>query len=52
MIVTNIYLPFLCHILLPLMYIFAVDDFYCVLMPVCREEVVTSKSGRILILNQ
>ena len=52
MIVTIIYLPFWCHILLSLLYMIAVNDFYCVLMPMCREEVVTSKSGGILNLNQ
>ena len=48
MIVTNIYLPFWCHILVSLLYMIAVNDFYCVLMSMYREEVVTSKSGGIL----
>ena len=48
MIVSYIHLPFWCHILLSLLYMIAVNDLNCVLMTVCREEVVTSKSGGIL----
>ena len=48
MIVTCIYLPFWCHILLSLLYMIAVDGLYCILMSLYREEVVTSKFGGIL----
>ena len=48
MIVTNIYLPFWCHILLSLLYIIALKRFSRVLMSMCIEEVITSKSGGIL----
>ena len=48
MIVTGIYLPFWCNLLLSLLYMIAVNDFTCVLQSMCREEVVTSKSGGIL----
>ena len=48
MIVTCIYLPFWCHILLSLLYMIAVSGLYCILMSMCKEEVVTSKCGRIL----
>ena len=48
MIVTCIYLPFWCHILLSLLYMIAVNGLYCILMSMYREEVVTSKSGEIL----
>ena len=48
MIVTCIYLPFWCHILLSLLYMIVINDFSCVLMSMCKEEVVTSKSGEIL----
>ena len=48
MIVTCIYLPFWCHILLSLLCMIAVSGLYCILMSMCREDVVTSKFGRIL----
>ena len=45
----NLYLfTFWCHILLSLLHMIAVNDFYCVLMSMYSEEVVTSKSGGIL----
>ena len=48
MIVTNIYLAFWCHMLLFLLYMIALDDYSCFLMSMYREEVVTSKAGRML----
>ena len=48
MIVTCIYLPFWCHILLSLLYMIVVSGLYCILMSMCREDVVTSKFRRIL----
>ena len=48
MIVTCIYLPFWCHILLSLLYMIAVSGLYCILMSMYREDVVTSKSGETL----